>query len=175
MWFRISSKQYTKLTTRADLGAIARDITHFVKREVIAARDVNQSDWTRFFGRLPFVSAEVTKDTRKVEVNIEAKPTAEELQQIFEQYAEDYNGGLDGWRNLGFRKEGVGGICWLNSFVVKNVLPIDDTTGGGVDETGHYTAQRLFTALQFKRDGLLAPFGVGAEEATAPQAIQELP
>ncbi|EBK8976437.1 hypothetical protein DWE93_26600 [Salmonella enterica] len=175
LWFRISSKQYTKLTTRADLGAIARDITHFVKREVIAARDVNQSDWTRFFGRLPFVSAEVTKDTRKVEVNIEAKPTAEELQQIFEQYAEDYNGGLDGWRNLGFRKEGVGGICWLNSFVVKNVLPIDDTTGGGVDETGHYTAQRLFTALQFKRDGLLAPFGVGAEEATAPQAIQELP
>ncbi|GAB0969133.1 hypothetical protein EIZ89_19360 [Escherichia coli] len=175
LWFRISSKQYTKLTTRADLGAIARDITHFVKREVIAAREVDQADWTRFFGRLPFVSAEITKDTRKVEINIEAKPTAEELQQIFEQYAEDYNGGLDGWRNLGFRKEGVGGICWLNSFVVKNVLPIDDTTSGGVDDTGHYTAQRLFTALQFKRDGLLAPFGVGVAEAAAPQAVRELP
>ncbi|EPW5499122.1 TPA: hypothetical protein ACGUM0_003944 [Vibrio vulnificus] len=163
LWFRISSKQYTKLTTRADLGAIARDITHFVKREVIAAREENQPDWTRLFGGLPFVSGEVTKDTRKVEVNIEAKPTAEELQRIFEQYNEDYNGGLDGWRNLGFKKDGVGGICWLNSFVVKSVLPIDDTTGGGIDETGHYTTGRLFTALQFKRDGLLAPFGVGVE------------
>lgn len=163
LWLRISSKQYTKLTTRADLGAIARDITHFVKREVIAAREENQPDWTRLFGGLPFVSAEVTKDTRKVEVNIEAKPTAAELQQIFDQYNQDYNGGLDGWRNLGFKKEGVGGVCWLNSFVVKNVLPIDDTTGGGVDETGHYTTGRLFTALQFKRDGLLAPFGVEVE------------
>lgn len=175
LWFRIYSKQYTKLTTRADLGAIARDITHFVKREVISAREVDQPDWTRLFGRLPFVSAEITKDTRKVEVNIEAKPTAEELQRIFDQYAQDYNGVVDSWRNVGFRKEGVGGVCWLNSFVVKNVLPIDDTTGGGVDETGHYTAQRLFTALQFKRDGLLAPFGVGAEEADQLPAVQELP
>ncbi|EDF9717394.1 hypothetical protein ACH11I_002364 [Salmonella enterica subsp. enterica] len=174
LWFRINSKQYTKLTTRADLGAIARDITHFVKRDVIAAREENQPDWTRLFGGLPFVSAEITKDTRKVEVNIEAKPTAEELQRIFEQYAEDYNGGLDSWRNIGFRKEGVGGICWLNSFVVKNVLPIDDTTGGGVDDTGHYTAQRLFTALQFKRDGLLAPFGREAERPVEAEAIQEL-
>lgn len=175
LWFRINSKQYTKLTTQADLGAIARDITHFVKREVIAAREVNQPDWTRLFGRLPFVSAEITKDTRKVEVNIEAKPTADELRRIFEQYAEDYAGGLDGWRNLGFKKEGVGGTCWLNSFVVKNVLPIDDTTGGGVDDTGHYTAQRLLIALEFKRDGLLAPFGAVPEEVAEPQAIQELP
>ncbi|WP_345862857.1 hypothetical protein [Shewanella algae] len=163
LWFRINSKQYTKLTTRADLSAIARDITHFVKREVIAAREENRPDWTRLFGGLPFVSGEVTKDTRKVEVNIEAKPTAEELRRIFDQYNDDYSGGLDGWRNLGFKKEGVGGICWLNSFVVKSVLPIDDTTGGGVDETGHYTTSRLFTALQFKRDGLLAPFGVEVE------------
>lgn len=163
LWLRINSKQYTKLTTRADLSAIARDITHFVKREVIAAREENRPDWTRLFGGLPFVSAEVTKDTRKVEVNIEAKPTADELRRIFEQYNDDYNGGLDGWRNLGFKKEGVGGICWLNSFVVKSVLPIDDTTGGGVDETGHYTASRLFTALLFKRDGLLAPFGAEVE------------
>ncbi len=174
LWFRISSKQYTKLTTQADLGAIARDITHFVKREVISAREENQSGWTRLFGRLPFVSAEVTKDTRKVEVNIEAKPTADELQQIFEQYAEDYNADLGGWRNVGFRKEGIGGICWLNSFVVKNVLPIDDTTGGGVDDTGHYTTQRLFIALEFKRSGLLAPFGFEAEDSTESSVIQEL-
>ena len=174
LWFRINSKQFTKLTTRADLSAIARDITHFVKRDVIAAREENMPDWTRLFGGFPFVSAEVTKDTRKVEVNIEARPPAEELQRVFQQYNEDYHGGLDGWRNIGFRKEGVGGICWLNSFVVKSVLPVDDTTGGGVDMTGHYTAQRLFTALQFKRDSLLAPFGLEEqqEEAVIAQEAQ---
>lgn len=159
LWFRIQSKQFTKLTTQADLGAIARDITHFVKREIISARAENLPDWTRLFGGLPFVSAEVTRDSRKVEVNIEAKPTAEELRRIFEQYSEEYSGNLDGWRNIGFKKDGVGGICWLNSFVVKSVLPVDDTAGGGVDDTGHYTASRLFTALQFRREGLLAPFG----------------
>jgi hypothetical protein len=68
----VKFKTIYKLTTRADLGAIARDITHFVKREVIT-REVDQADWTRFFGRLPFVSAEITKDTRKVEINIEAE------------------------------------------------------------------------------------------------------
>lgn len=167
LWFRITSKQYTKLTTHADLNAIARDITHFVKRDVIAAREENQPDWTRLFGGLPFVSSEVTKDTRKVEVNIEAKPTAEELQRIFEQYNEEYNGGLDGWRNIGFKKDGIGGVCWLNSFVVKSVLPVDDTIVDGVDETGHYTAGRLFAALEFRRNGLLAPFAREEEQEEA--------
>ncbi|EGQ9578281.1 hypothetical protein [Vibrio cholerae] len=164
LWLRIYSKQFTKLTTGADLSRIARDITHFVKREEIAARVNQQGDWERLFGRLPFVSGEVTRDTRKIEVNIEAKPTPQELQQILEDYAEEYNGGLDGWRNIGFRKEGVGGICWLNSFVVKSVLPVNDLTGGGIDETGHYTAQRLFNALIATRDGLLAPFNANVEE-----------
>jgi hypothetical protein len=68
----------------------------------------------------------------------------------------------------------LGAGHWLNSFVVKNVLPIDDTTGGGVDDTGHYTAQRLFTALQFKRDGLLAPFAVEIAIPAEVSAIQAL-
>lgn len=174
LWFRIQSKQFTKLTTQADLGAIARDITHFVKREVISARAENQPDWTRLFGGLPFVSAEVTKDSRKVEVNIEAKPTAEELRSIFQQYSEEYTGNLDGWRNIGFKKEGVGGICWLNSFVVKSVLPVDDTTGGGVDNSGHYTASRLFTALEFTRARLLAPFGGQVTEESISEPLREV-
>lgn len=174
LWFRIRSKQFTKLTTQADLGAIARDITHFVKREVISARAENLPDWTRFFGGLPFVSASATKDSRKVEVNIEAKPTAEELRSIFQQYSEEYSSNLDGWRNLGFRKEGVGGVCWLNSFVVKSVLPINDTTGGSGDDSGHYSASRLFTALEFMRDRLLAPFGNQVTDGTAREPLREV-
>lgn len=166
LWLRIWSKQYTKITTQADLGAIARDITHFVKREVISAREEQQPDWTRLFGGLPFVSSEVTKETRNVEVNIEAKPTADELQQVFAEYEAQYTGGLEGWRNIGFKKEGVGGICWLNSFAVKNTLAIDDVAA---DATGHYSTQRLLMAVEFKRDNLLAPFIVAEEVEEAEQ------
>lgn len=175
LWFRIQSKQFTKLTTQADLGAMAREITHFVKRDIISARAENQPDiWSRLFGGLPFVSAEVTRDSRKVEVNIEAKPTAEELRSIFQQYSEEYSGNFDGWRNIGFKKEGFGGIHWLNSFVVKSVLPVDDTTGGGVDNSGHYTSSRLFTALEFTRDRLLAPFAGQVIEESDNEPLREV-
>lgn len=158
LWFRISSKQYTKLTTAADLGQIAKDITHFVKREVISARDVQEHDWTRFFKGLPFVSCERNKQVRKIEINIDANPTESELRNIFESYNEEYNVHNSDWRNLGFKKEGVGGICWLDQFVVKSVLNVNDDSLSARDSTGHYTTERLYTALHLKRDSLLAPF-----------------
>ncbi|PSU82881.1 hypothetical protein CTM93_12415 [Photobacterium phosphoreum] len=163
LWFRCESKQYTKITTQADLGQIARDITHFVQRDVIAARTIQEQDWTRFFRSSPYVSGEVTKETRKIEINIEAKPTVEELRQVFERYNEEYSG-VDEWRNLGFKKEGVGGICWLNKFVVKNTLVVSDLAEGGIDDTGHYTPRRLFAALELNRDSLLAPFALDEHE-----------
>ncbi|MXD18356.1 hypothetical protein FQZ93_28055, partial [Escherichia coli] len=76
----------------------------------------------RYFRGLPFISSEVTRDTRKIELTIEASPTGEELRSIFETYNEEYNVSAGDWANLGFRKEGVGGTCWLNEFVVRNTL-----------------------------------------------------
>lgn len=157
LWFRIYSKQYLKLTSQADLGEIAKDITHFVKREVISARVAPEQGWTRYFSGLPFISSEVTKDTRKIELTVEASPTAEELKEIFAKYNEDYGFVGDNWTNLGFKKEGVGGVCWLNQFVVKNSLNVSGISQD--DHSGHYSAERLFAALFLKRDSLLAPFG----------------
>ncbi|MDP2716292.1 hypothetical protein [Rheinheimera sp.] len=180
LWLRIRSRQYTKLTTGADLSKIAKDITHFVYREVISARANTQKDWTRYFGHLPFISGTVEKETRKVEVNIEAKPTVAELRKIFENYAAEYGLGKDSWRNIGFRKDGVGGICWLNSFVIKNTLPVNDSTAGGRDDNGHYTVDRLFNALTFTRDRLLAPFAateagaIDVPEAEAENQVKNL-
>ncbi|MEI9598031.1 hypothetical protein V5030_02085 [Moellerella wisconsensis] len=161
LWFRIYSKQYLKHTTESDLEQMAKEITHFVKRDVIAARVKKVDDWTRFFKGLPFVSSSIEKDTRKVEINIEAKPTPAELGNIFEQYKKDYDSDLGGWRNLGFKKEGSGKIFWLNSYVIRTELPVDDSTEGGQDDTGHYTASRLFLALKFRRYSLLLPFSKG--------------
>ncbi|MDD9210806.1 hypothetical protein [Aeromonas dhakensis] len=164
LWFRAESQQYRKLTKGADLNRIADDIESFVKRDVVSAQVMRESGWERFCRNLPFMSSEVTRDTRRVEISIDAKPTAEELANILETYSEEYAGRRDGdWSNIGFKKKGVGGICWLNEFVVKNILHVPDIAQG--DDSGHYSAQRLFAALVFRRENLLAPFTLGVMEA----------
>ncbi|MGL6351289.1 MAG: hypothetical protein ACRC2U_15890 [Aeromonas sp.] len=161
LWFRAESQQYRKLTNGADLSRIAEDIESFVKRDVISAEVMRESGWERLCRNLPFMSSEVTRDTRKVEINIDAKPTAEELANILDTYNEEYAGRHEGdWSNIGFKKKGVGGICWLNEFIVKNVLNVPDI--GQRDDSGHYSTRRLFAALEFRRDNLLAPFTLGA-------------
>lgn len=115
LWFRCETKQYTKLTTQADLGKIARDITHFVKREVIAARDVQENDW--------LASSKVylcfwwsDEADSKIEVNIDAKPTEDELRKIFDSYNDEYDGGLMigvTWGSV--KRVSVGFVGWTNS------------------------------------------------------------
>ena len=156
LWLRIYSEQYTKLTNEADLDRIANQITHFVKRDVISALVQPDAGWTRYFRGLPFISSEVTRDTRKIELTIEASPTGEELRSIFETYNEEYNVSAGDWANLGFRKEGVGGTCWLNEFVVRNTLLVSDV--GQYDDSGFYTTSRILNALHLTRDNLLAAF-----------------
>jgi hypothetical protein len=152
LWFRCSSKMFTKATEQADLSAMARDITHFVKREKVSARIESHSTWERLFDGLPFVSATQTKETRNVEVIIEAKPTGQELRELFETYNDHYAGGIDKWVNLGFKKEGAGRTVWLNEFVVKNFLSVP----GDYDQS-HYSPDTLFECLDLVRDALIAP------------------
>ncbi|WP_422463275.1 hypothetical protein [Endozoicomonas sp. ALB115] len=162
LWFRIESKQFTKLTDQADLESIASEITQFVHRDVISAEEVQERAlWQRLCQNLPFISNQVTRDTRRIELVIDAHPTADELQEMLDTYHERYGDGAHGWANIGFRKESAGGTYWLNEFVVKSVLPVPDLRQG-IDDTGHYTTQRLFNALHLTRDRLLAPFSGGA-------------
>jgi hypothetical protein len=159
LWFRCYSRMLTKVTNEADLAAMARDITHLVKREVVSARAEPLSTWQRLFSELPYLSSVTTKETRNVEVRIEAKPTPSELQQIFQTYNDNYAGGLDRWVNVGFQKEGAGRTVWLNEYVIKNYLTV-----AGVNYSGLYSMEQLFAALHLVRANLLAP--IGDETAT---------
>lgn len=162
LWLRIYSEQFTKITKEADLDKIARQITHFVKRDVISATTQSNKSWIRYFNGLPFISSEVNRDTRKIELTIEAHPTEDELKDIFDKYNTDYNYKVDNWTNLGFKKDGVGGICWLNEFVIKDILIVSDI--GQDDDSGYYTSERLFRAMHLKRDNLLAAFTSGTNK-----------
>lgn len=165
LWLRIYSKRITKITKEADLELMAKDITHLVKREEISAIDSGQKNWERLLSGLPFVSSVTSKQTRKVEVVIEAKPTAIELKDILETYQDNYAGGIDRWVNVGFRKDGVGGTVWLNKYILKSILLVSDI--GGINDTGHYTTKRLFAALSLRRDALLAPLGQKDKDSVA--------
>ncbi|MBB1328706.1 MULTISPECIES: hypothetical protein [Pseudoalteromonas] len=156
LWFQAYSEQFKKPTTKSDLEDLTGKITHFVKRDVISAQVVQQGGWTNLFKDLPFVSNQVTRADRKVEVNIEAKPTVRELKEMIDLYEREYTDG-DDWRNIGFKKENSG-VVWLDNFVVKSTLSVNDLVGGGRDDTGHYTAERLFKAMEFSRDKLLSAF-----------------
>lgn len=170
LWFNADSKQYRKLTNGADLNRIAEDIESFVQRDIISDEVMRESGWERLCRNLPFMSSEVTRDTRRVEINIDVKPTARELAEILDTYSHDYANRHDGdWRNIGFKKKGVGGICWLNEFVVKNILNVPDIAQR--DDSGHYSANRLFAALEFRRDNLLAPFSLGDMDELLDEAV----
>lgn len=56
------------------------------------------------------------------------------MRSIFETYNDEYNVSTGDWANLGFRKEGVGGTCWLNEFVVRNTLLVSSV--GQYDDSG---------------------------------------
>lgn len=156
LWFQIYSEQYKKPTTETDLESLASEITHFVKRDVISAQVIQQNGWTKLFQNFPFISSQVTRANRKVEVNIEARPTVQELKELMRLYENEYDVG-DDWTNIGFKKEGSG-IIWLDKFVVKSVLSVNDLVGGGRDNTGHYTIERLFKSMEFTRNKLLYAF-----------------
>lgn len=157
LWLRIASKQCIKITDQADLVSIASQISHFVKREVISAETMKRGRWCSIFSDLPFISNEITRDTRKIELQIDASPTPEELGEMFEIYNSEYSDTLDGWSNLGFKKkDGNGGICWLNQFVLRSSLSIENYED--TDSSGYYTAENLLGAIRTKRVPLLSPF-----------------
>ena len=157
LWFNFQSRQYTKLTECADLDAIARDITQFVQRDTISAISPQEETtwWERKMGNLPFISKSVDRESRNIEIIMDAAPTSEELRNVFENYNEEYayRGNTD-WCNLGFRKRSGGGTCWLNQFVVRSILNVDSNI-----ESRNFSSETLLASIRNQRDSLLAPFG----------------
>ncbi|NMP32607.1 hypothetical protein HII17_13655 [Thalassotalea sp. M1531] len=154
LWLRVDSRRYTKITENADLDLIARDITHFVKKEEIITHSEQDEDWTRYFKNLPYVSKAKSGSTRSINIVVDAKPTGKQLKAMMEKYHQDYGTNKNKKSNLGFRKEGTGSqTYWLDEFVVKSVIEIP-----GEEEQSHFNHSTIFTYLNEQRGRLLAPF-----------------
>lgn len=153
LWFRVDSRRYTKVTENADLNLIAKDITHFVKKEEIDTTEQENTDWTRYFKGLPYVSKRASGGSRSVTVIVDARPTGRELKAMMDTYHQKYGTSKNKKSNLGFRKEGTGSqTYWLDEFIVKASLNLP------VNTVSHYTHDTLFQHIKHQRNGLLAPF-----------------
>ncbi|GAA0824001.1 hypothetical protein GCM10009111_34430 [Colwellia asteriadis] len=165
LWLRIDSRRYTKITKNADLSLIAKDITHFVKKEEIITSAKQPDDWTRYFKGLPFISKRGGDGSRSVSVVVDARPTGKELKAMMETYHQNYGTSKNKKSNLGFRKEGTGSqTYWLDEFIVKSGLTVPITN------TSHYSHKTLFSSIKVDRNNLLAQFTV---EDVAEKAVVE--
>lgn len=165
LWLRIDSRRYTKITKNADLNLIAKNITHFVKKEEIITSAQQPDDWTRYFKGLPFISKRGGDGSRSVSVVVDARPTGKELKAMMETYHQNYGTNKNKKSNLGFRKEGTGSqTYWLDEFIVKSELNVPITG------TSHYSHKTLFNSIKIDRNNLLAQFTV---EDIAEKAVVE--
>lgn len=153
LWLRVDSRRYTKVTENADLEIIARDITHFVKKEEIVTTAHKPEDWTRYFNGLPFISKRGAGGSRSVTVIVDARPTGKELGEMMDTYHQHYGTAKNKKSNLGFRKEGTGSqTYWLDEFIVKSILTVPFSF------SSHYSHETLFKGIKDSRNIILAPF-----------------
>ena len=168
LWFKLESEQYTKITANADLTEIASDISHFIKRETISLENKTEELewWESIMECVPYLSKEKTKESRNIEITIDAAPTKEELANIFSTYNETYARNHDEWPNLGFKKKSGGGVCWLDEFVVRTNLVIASPT-----ESKNFSAETLLKNIMQHRTRLLSPFNTESNDDTIETVI----
>jgi len=124
--FQFDMSMKSLSTSSAELGELAKKVTHIVKRETVSIRSVDKRrGFAKFFKRfeVPFISAE-DNSSRQVEIKIEAKPTPAEIKEIIEQYAEDHGAGT--WENTGFSVEGSNRIVWASKYRLSENISVED-------------------------------------------------
>lgn len=156
MNFKVLARQYKKNTSSADLEKIAQEVTHIVYRESIKKSvPDSRNEWVKLFDKLGSLigldaSTPKTSEKNNIELIVEAKPTAEKLQVMLQDYAEEYTDDREEWCNIGLKRDGRSGrTTWLNEFVVTDEvhLPITDSD--------YYDSDTILSVLNTHRFRLL--------------------
>ncbi|MBF8793997.1 hypothetical protein IRZ70_14375 [Pseudomonas monteilii] len=149
--FQFDMSMKSLSTSSAELGDLAKKVTHIVKRETVSIKSVDKRrGFAKFFKRfeVPFISAE-DNSSRQVEIKIEAKPTPAEIKEIIEQYAEDHEAGT--WENTGFSVEGSNRIVWASKYRLSENISVEDH-GESV-----LSAKNLYNRILADRNRYLEP------------------
>lgn len=153
--FKVLARQYKKNTSDADLEKISQEVTHIVYRESIRKSVPDtRKEWVKLFdkfGDLIGLDTEkpTTEEVNNIELIVEASPTTESLEAMFEHYAEEYSE-EDVWCNIGLKRDGrTGRTTWLNEFVVTDEINLPETT------SDYYEASEIMSVLKTHRARLV--------------------
>ena len=160
MTFKCIARQYKKETSSADFKSIADEASHIVYRDTIDKSVIDgRSKWIKALSKVgslfnmgdedDFDAG--ASDSNELELIIEATPTVEELQAMFEDYAA--NPREEGeWYNIGLKRNGRNGsTTWLDEFIVKDEINLD--VNGSQDE--YYSAEEVLSTLTMHRSRLV--------------------
>ncbi|MCX9489762.1 hypothetical protein IG511_12575 [Vibrio cholerae] len=172
--FKAIAKQYKKETASADLATLSSKVTHVVYRQTIekSVKD-DRATWVKLFDKISNLfgadsEGPTTSETSNIELIVEAKPTPESIQEMLDDYTQEYCEGE--WYNIGLKQDGrTGPTTWLNEFVIKDEIYLPSA------KNEYYTAKEVLTVLNQHRDRLVSALNVtvsGQEQKSS--SIEEL-
>lgn len=111
-------------TANAKLRELASKITHIIKRETIEVRPKDErSQWVKRFDTIPYLAPKKKSIKRQIEIKAEARPTAAEVKEIIERFAQE-NRKQGDWDNVGFETE-TSGTVWVDRYRMKSSVNFD--------------------------------------------------
>ncbi|KZN56846.1 hypothetical protein N474_09505 [Pseudoalteromonas luteoviolacea CPMOR-2] len=155
--FKVSLKSIN--TSESKLNAIARNITHIIRREtVLVNAEDARADWVKKFSEhVPYLSAKPKSKSRKIEIRAEAKPTKSEIKEIIEKNAKE-NRKAHEWDNVGFETDT--GTTWVDTYRLKDVIHLPNKK----DE--YLTAKDLLVELSKNMSRYIRPLKEEAESSS---------
>ncbi len=169
--FIFEAGQYMKKAGRVNIKKIKESITHIVIRDTIGAKvDDKRAWWVKAFDKFPVLRDEVPKThkERQIELIVEEKPTAKQIDELFDYYEEDYSFGSS-WNNIGFKQGGkTGQTKWLNEYVMRDYL----NANYSATDNAHISAEKLAELINSKRDELIS--GLDVEHVMAEHQAPQL-
>ncbi|WP_236233060.1 hypothetical protein [Pseudomonas tohonis] len=155
--YKFSASLRSLNTSSVQLSELARKVTHIIRRETIVVRTQDErASWVKKFDSLPYLAPKPKSGTRKIEVKAEAKPTAVEIKQIIEKYANDSRGRSD-WDNVGFETES-GTVTWVNRYRLIDYINVPS------DSPSVLPAKFLYEKLAASRAQYLEPIAKSDEQ-----------
>ncbi|MDF4333884.1 hypothetical protein P3383_11815 [Vibrio parahaemolyticus] len=160
MVFKCIARQYKKDTSSADFNKIAQDASHIVYRDTIDKSVIDgRSKWIKALSKVGSLFSNDENDNydagendhRELELIIEANPTVEELQAMFDDYAN--NPREEGeWYNIGLKRNGrSGSTTWLDEFILKDEIYLNMNN----DKDEYYSAEEVLSVLTMNRGRLV--------------------
>lgn len=109
------------------LTELASKITHIIKRETITVEVQDErEEWLRYFDKVPYLKPKPKSAKRQIEIKAEAQPTAKEVKEIIEQFAQE-NRRTGAWENIGFGTKDH--VYWVDQYRLKSTVEYNHTKG----------------------------------------------